>query len=199
MISDGDGNGIREGEPPQQPSVPDGGIREGPPPASASRDNAPSIRIPQPLINSNREFREQIEALGVAWALLAMASGCAAALVIDLGAGNDQPGHRLTSRWMAFVGGALIVWFPIGVLTCFKKIWAVYIGLALSYVLALGPLLVAGIALALGDDDFLCASMPMGCGSVIYFLLILQAHRVIALDKWLRASEHIREPGLGPE
>jgi hypothetical protein len=114
-----------------------------------------------------QEFRTQIHALGALWMIIG---------VIALGAGvalalNNQPNvnRGIIGLTILCVVGA--IWLAFGLLTCLKQIWAVYIGLALTYVSLLGNLV---------------SFNP--CGLVIPLIVIVQAHRVIGWAKKMTAA-----------
>ena len=81
---------------------------------------------------------------------------------------NDDVGLMGMMILLAITG---LVWFAVGVATCLKQMWAVYIGLGISYLSLLGNLTSVNI-----------------CGLVIVILVIIQGHRVIGFSKTLRAA-----------
>lgn len=114
-----------------------------------------------------KKFRDQIHALGAVWLLiggLMIAVGVASFLGAFDGAADDR-----------FMGPVLIgfgaFWLTIGVFALLKQMWAVYVGLALSYLSLIGNLLRLSI-----------------CGAILLLLVIIQAHRVIgwAKELWSR-------------
>jgi hypothetical protein len=114
------------------------------------------------------KFGDQILALGFFWIL--MGAGLSF-LVLEgnrnLG-GMFAPDARTLQVIVGIVGGT---WIALGVLTIFRKTWAVYTGLALSYLLLLAQTLTLSL-----------------CTIAILVLVILQAHRVIGWSRRLRAA-----------
>ena len=113
-----------------------------------------------------KKFREQIHALGALWIIL---GGIAAALGVFL-----LTAETAADEETPILAGFVIVmgscWLGLGIATCLKQIWAVYVGLALSYVSVLGNLVRFNI-----------------CSLIILVVVILQAHRVIGWARELRA------------
>lgn len=114
-----------------------------------------------------KKFRDQIHALGAVWLLiggLMIAVGVASFLGASDGAADDR-----------FMGPVLIgfgaFWLMIGVFALLKHMWAVYVGLVLSYLSLIGNLLRLSV-----------------CGVILLLLVIIQAHRVIgwAKELWSR-------------
>lgn len=164
---------IRPGDPPHSPISQDG-IREGEPLISA-----PLISIPQSLLDAAQAFRAQILALGAAWIFVGLGS----AIFVAIGlARTEIDGHDRRIAWLiaVIVGVAQVIWFPIGILTCLRKMWAVYCGLILSYLVLFSPLFHLGISIVVGRE-ILWLAAPSIMVSLIFVLLLLQGHRVISL------------------
>jgi hypothetical protein len=82
---------------------------------------------------SNRELlikcRKQIHALGGIWIFIGT-------VAIGLAAFLGNTAIKKGDTWTLIVlvlGGLGMVWFVLGVCTCFKQVWAIYVGLVLSY------------------------------------------------------------------
>ena len=118
-----------------------------------------------------RKFREQIHALGALWIIIGSLAGAITIIALqgslDLAArvGGEQ------QVVLFLIAGTGLVWFVLGVLTCLKQMWAVYVALVLSYLSLLGQVLNLNI-----------------CGGIILILVILQAHRVIVWARQMRAA-----------
>jgi hypothetical protein len=118
-----------------------------------------------------KKFRQQIHALGAFWIII---GGVAVLLVVrmlrgtTLPDGGDEPRFFLVGGVVGLVGFA---WIVLGVLACLKNLWAVYVGLVLSYASVLLQLLSFNI-----------------CSIVILIIVILQAHRVIGWGNKMRAA-----------
>jgi hypothetical protein len=68
-------------------------------------------------------------------------------------------------------GGSSAVYLLLGIAACCKQIWAVYVGLVLTYLGLLGQLTQLNV-----------------CGLIITAVVLLQAHRVIGFAKKLKAA-----------
>lgn len=118
-----------------------------------------------------RQFRTQAHALGALWIIIGTAAVAVAGLAFQ---GNAFLANNLggsTQILLGIVASMGALWFALGLLTCLKQIWAVYIGLVLSYLSLLGQVVNFNI-----------------CGCIIVILMILQAHRVIGWAKKMRAA-----------
>src|SRR4051794_18067271 len=85
-----------------------------------------------------RKFREQIHALGALWIIIGALAGAIAIVALQ---GRPDLAARVGGEQQAvllLVAGMGLVWFVLGVLTCLKQMWAVYVALVLSYVSLLG-------------------------------------------------------------
>lgn len=113
-----------------------------------------------------KKFRDQIHALGALWIILGGIGLASGLFLLTVRAGEVEDSTILA--------GILIVtgscWFGLGVATCMKQLWAVYVGLALSYLSLLGNLVKFNV-----------------CSLILLVVVILQAHRVIGWAKELRA------------
>jgi hypothetical protein len=108
-----------------------------------------------------KDFRSQIVALGAFWIIIG-------GLAVGLGAFATSllAGQNAAPQTLAVMCGILVVmglaWVTLGVLACLKQMWAVYVGLVLSYLSVIGNLVNLNV-----------------CGLVILVVVIIQAHRVI--------------------
>jgi hypothetical protein len=166
-------DGVRSGEPPFSRKSQDG-IREGEPAISD-----PQISIPLSLLGADRAFRAQILALGIAW----ISIGLISAIVLAATLMRDWLGPPVGSLPLVvlFSSGLQLGWLPIGVLTCLKKMRAVYCGLGLSYVVAFSPVFCGVISFAMDDMSLLPLAALSVLSSLLSVVLILQSHRVISL------------------
>jgi hypothetical protein len=115
-----------------------------------------------------KQFRQQIHALGGFWIFIgSLATGLSIFLFALIGNAPEMRGENIVL--VAIAGIAGIIWFSVGVAACFKQMWAVYVGLGLSYLSVLGNLINLNI-----------------CGLVILAVVIVQAHRVLGFAKRLR-------------
>lgn len=158
---------IREGEP-DEPRRKNADLDDG--------DGAcvPDIRKHPSEMEFVGHFHQQIVALGVLWILVfGLVPGLAAYRFASEGRGD--------SGYLAILlAGSALAWTVLGVLACLKRIWAVHVGLVLSY-------LIPVITVA----DMLRG--PSGAGGCLYsalfvILSILQAHRVIGFSRKMRAA-----------
>ena len=106
-----------------------------------------------------KKFREQMHALGALWIIIG-----AIALGLSLYTMNEMPGDENAFGVVVVFGFFGLLWFGLGIATCFKLIGAVYVGLVISYLSLLANILSLNI-----------------CGTIVVIVVILQAHRVI---KW---------------
>jgi hypothetical protein len=130
------------------------------PPVAGGQDaGAMSLSAPDRALVT--KFRQQIHALGAFWIFI---GGLAIVLAAIGLAGNrgfvNQ--DRLQSLVLAVVGVIGMGWCLLGVLTCLKHLWAIYVGLALSYLSIPVQLLSLNL-----------------CGVAVLIVVVLQAHRVI--------------------
>lgn len=116
------------------------------------------------------KFRQQITALGGLWTFFGVLTLVA---VIALTALSEQiPNPELQSFLViAVLGGSSVLWLTVGIASCFKQMWAVYVGLGVSYLGLLSNLLQLNL-----------------CGLAILIVVIIQAHRVLGFAKQLRAA-----------
>lgn len=108
-----------------------------------------------------RKFRREMHGLGGFWIFIGALAFIAGIVIAAAGAG--AAGVEPALGVVAVVLGA--GWIGIGVFTCLKHAWAVYVGLVLSYLSLLGNLINLNI-----------------CPLVILIIVIVQAHRCI---KWM--------------
>ena len=135
---------------PYQASQPAGGILDAVGQAGAERE-------------MTKKFRDQIHALGALWIIIGT-------VAMALGTFMTEGSSEKAGQWfLIFVFTLGICWFGIGVMTCLKQIWAVYVGLGLTYLSLLGNLVQLNF-----------------CGLVITVLVVLQGHRVIGWAKKMR-------------
>lgn len=115
------------------------------------------------------KFRQQMTALGGLWTFFGVLSLVA---VIALTVLSDPiPNPELQSFLVAVLGSSSVLWLTVGIATCFKQMWAVYVGLGISYLGLLSSILQLNL-----------------CGLAILIVIIIQAHRVLGFAKQLRAS-----------
>lgn len=115
-----------------------------------------------------KQFRQQIHALGGFWIFIgSIATALCVGLLVTQG---ELLGMQVENVVLLAVAGvAGVIWLTVGIASCFKQIWAVYLGLGLSYLSILGNLINLNI-----------------CGLIILAAVILQAHRVIGFASRLR-------------
>ncbi len=148
------------------------------PPSSEGGELAPGYHSSEVDAETVKRFRREIQALGVFWGLiglLILAIGLAIMWGGDLG--GSVYGPPIAGIVFLAIG---VAWFTLGVLACLKHLWAVYVGLGLSYVSLVGNLVQLNV-----------------CGLVILAVVILQSHRVIG---WARQMQRAGLPlTLRPE
>lgn len=109
-----------------------------------------------------RQFRREAHGLGGVWVFF----GCICLLlaVVAPNMGNvNEAGPVLA----VVFGGIGVGWLTLGIFTFLKHLWAIYLGLAVSYVSAVGNL----VSLGQGGN---------ACGLIIVVAIIIQAHKVIS-------------------
>lgn len=119
------------------------------------------------MVKLVKQFRQQMHSLGALWIIigsLAVIAGTVFA-VSARGAGDDIDQYLITGMFV--VMGS--IWLGLGIMTCLKQMWAVWVGLVLSYLMVLNSLLSLNL-----------------CGIVILGAAIFQAHRVIGWAKEMR-------------
>jgi hypothetical protein len=117
-----------------------------------------------------KKFRDQIHALGAFWIIIG-----AVAIGFGILIFNGRAADMAILAGGEIIGSILFVqgfaWFGLGVATCLKQLWAVYIALVLSYLSILGNLVSFNV-----------------CSLIILIAVILQAHRVIGWARELQAA-----------
>lgn len=139
---------------------------------SPSQVSESSFAVPTDAVDRDtvKKFRQQIHALGAFWIIIGCALSTVVLDLLDLRPGIiDMPDGNVAVLAVFFCVG--LAWIMLGVLACLKQLWAVYVGIVLTYL----SLLVQARSLNL---------FPM----VILFLVILQAHRVITWAKRLQSA-----------
>ena len=137
----------------------------------ASSDEHGSSSYPAVDPKLVRKFREQIHALGALWIIIGTLNSVLAVVALQ---GNRDLAVRIggDQQWvLILIAGMGVIWFVLGVITCLKHMWAVYVALVLSYLSLVGQAVILNL-----------------CGVVILIIVILQAHRVIAWSKRMRAA-----------
>ena len=127
--------------------------------------------VPDPAII--KKFRQQIHALGAFWIIIGCIGLGLAAFALISGAlplGLQSGEITLALLFGLLVGGISVMWIVLGVLTCLKKMGAVYAGLVLSYLSLFGNLVRLNL-----------------CPLIVLIIAILQAHRVIKWGKQMQA------------
>ncbi len=117
-----------------------------------------------------KKFRQQMTALGAVWIFFGSFGMVASGFMLTRSQ-NLQSNGNIGFVVAIFVAIVSIMWFGLGIATCFKQMWAVYVGLGISYLSLLGNLTSLNI-----------------CGLVIVILVIIQGHRVIGYSKTLLAA-----------
>ena len=115
-----------------------------------------------------KKFRDQIHALGAFWIII---GGISAALGVFLEVSLDSVEIQGAPVLGAIVIATGAAWFGLGIAACLKQMWAVYVGLGLSYLSVLGNLARFNL-----------------CSLILLIAVILQAHRVIGWARELQAA-----------
>lgn len=113
-----------------------------------------------------KQFRTQIHAIGAAWIFFAALAGLL--LIYVAAGGNNFPPETRNILAVGFIISCLL-WLVAGIFTCFKYTAAVYLGLVLSYISAIGNLSHGNV-----------------CAILLLVLVIWQAHRVLGFAKKMR-------------
>ena len=106
-------------------------------------------------------FRKEIHGLGGFWIFI----GTLSLVILFISVSNDMLNPDLAEETLFILIPIAIFWIILGICTCLKQMWAVYVGLVLSYLSLLGNIFV----------NFNV------CAIAIVAAAIVQAHRVI---KW---------------
>ena len=138
-------------------------------PASAAHPGAPPLPASNAaVVKLVKDFRSQIHALGAFWIIIgSVVIGIGAFVSNLLGLGKDPTAVTLGIIFLV-MGPA---WIALGIMSCLKQMWAVYVGLVLSYLSLIGNVINLNI-----------------CGAVILLVVIFQAHRVIGWARQLNAA-----------
>ncbi|HZL88544.1 MAG TPA: hypothetical protein VFB96_09250 [Pirellulaceae bacterium] len=137
---------------------------------------APSLSAAMPVVDTRdaevrakiKKFRDQIHALGAFWIIIGGISLGLGIFLFTTLEGARVEGAPILGAIVSVAGAC---WFGLGVATCLKQLWAVYIGLVLSYLSVLGNLVRLNV-----------------CSLIILAAVILQAHRVIGWARELQAA-----------
>jgi hypothetical protein len=115
------------------------------------------------VVKMVKDFRTQIHALGAFWIFIGIvAAGLGLFVTASIAPDSGQPRPGVQAIMAVVLVGFGLAWITLGVLTCVKQIWAVYVGLVLSYLSLISNLLNFNV-----------------CGLIIVIAVILQGHRVI--------------------
>jgi hypothetical protein len=139
-------------------------------PASIARAMGPPLTVSSAaLVKLVKDFRSQIHALGAFWIIIG-------SVVIGLGAFASSIMLTQTDERPAAIFAVVFVvlgaiWVALGIMSCLKQMWAVYVGLVLSYLSVIGNVINLNI-----------------CGIVILVVVIFQAHRVIGWARQLASA-----------
>lgn len=150
-----------------------------PPFAQAEQLNpyqAPPVLIPQMDAKKAtdqlllKKFRSQIQALGILWILFGV---LCAAVTIAIFFVSDMQLQEPIARiiFAAILGFLTFIWLISGILSCYKIMPGVWIGLAASYLSLAGNVINFNL-----------------CGLVIMLVAIIQGHRVISWASKLSAE-----------
>ncbi|HUE73781.1 MAG TPA: hypothetical protein VMP01_23075 [Pirellulaceae bacterium] len=122
-------------------------------------------------------FRQQIHAIGGAWIVFGVFL-LMFVPTVSLGAspsrdayGNIREGNVVSLIAGIIVAALGIAWILAGIGTCWKSRPGAYVGLAISYFVLLGLLMIRD-----------------PCSSVILIIVLIQAHRVLRWAKQLTAA-----------
>ena len=108
-----------------------------------------------------KDFQSQIVALGAFWIIIGGVTVAIGLFATSMLAGElDQQALRIVGVIVCAMGA---VWMALGVFSCLKHMWAVYVGLGLSYLSVISNLFNFNL-----------------CGMIILVIVIIQAHRVIS-------------------
>lgn len=140
-------------------------------PSTDAEDIRPQLGNPPPDFELVQKFRQQIHALGAFWIIIGLLAVGIVTAGLMMGNGIMRPNSQRPLIAFGVVATLGIAWIALGILTCLKKMWAVYVGLGLSYLSAVLQLLSLNV-----------------CGVVILILVILQAHRVIGWATKLKTA-----------
>jgi len=113
-----------------------------------------------------KQFRQQIHALGGFWIFIGGLE-MAAAIGVAMSGWGDTPEEGTLIA--IFFGASGAIWLALGIAACFKKLWTVYLGLGLSYLLVVANLLSLNV-----------------CVLIVLAVVILQGHRVLGFAKRLK-------------
>ncbi len=140
------------------------------PPREAAQGFAPTFQAGSlEHLTLLKQFRQQIHALGGFWIFIgSVATALCVGLLLTQGEILGLQAENVVLLMIAGVAG--VIWLTVGIASCFKQMWAVYLGLGLSYLSVIGNLINLNI-----------------CGLVILGAVILQAHRVLGFAKRLQA------------
>ena len=115
-----------------------------------------------------KRFRREIHGLGGAWIFFGVMCMILAMVFPALGGANVRMDEEERVGAAVVFGLIALLWLTAGIGSCFKQLWALYFGLVVSYVSALGNLIT-----------MFSAKIPNPCALIIVVIIIVQAHRTI--------------------
>lgn len=115
-----------------------------------------------------KRFRREVHGLGGFWVFISVACAIVVIVLIVRGVGG---GAAIQGPALGVIVALVFLWGVIGVGTCMKKMWALYTGLAVSYVSLIGNLIALNL-----------------CGIAVLALVIVQAHRALGWAKKMEAA-----------
>lgn len=141
---------------------------------------------PPPEIKILKRFRREMQGLGGVWVF----SGA-------LGLFSFLSMLRSAPVWMVMAADLVLfaigvgvcgVWVLLGIFACLKQMWAVWVGLVLSYLSFLGSVILLARLLGIDGPDGICPGVIVAFVMVILIAIIVQAHRCIRWSGQLSAA-----------
>ncbi len=127
-----------------------------------------------------KSFRKQVHALGGIWIFFGSLCMIFAFVFPSIRPGN-APMQQEEALGLAVIFGVLAAfWLTAGICACLKHLWAIYFGLVITYLSALGNVL-----------NMVQGQPPNLCGIGISVAIIIQAHRTIT---WARKMKRAGIP-----
>ena len=121
-----------------------------------------------------RRFRREVHGLGGFWVFIGSVVVAVGFFLVTRGREVPQLGEHIGQMGVLYVGLG-IAWVTVGVFTLLKHLWAVYVGLVMSYLSLAGNLM---------NLAWVRPNCGVVCGIAIVIAIIVQAHRVIG---WARS------------
>jgi hypothetical protein len=153
-----------------------------------------------PELKILKRFLREIQGLGGIWIFFGSLGAIALFLTVIM---NGLPfGFGQLILFVAYfaIGG---VWILLGAFACMKQMWAVWVGMILSYLSLVGNLILFLRMISIGGGEAICTAIIVAFVLLLLIAIVVQAHRCIRwaghLSAWgipltARPSDYMNAP-----